>query len=129
MYKKLLAVLILNVLSMSAMADWIKVTEDRLVTTYADPSTILKTGNKVQMWSMADFKTVQAVAENKYLSAKSQQEFDCQNETLTMLGYSWFSGNMGTGQAAVSNSNRGEPRSIPPRSPGEILWKMACDQQ
>jgi len=31
------------------------------ITTYADPTTIRKSGNKVKIWSLDDFKTVQKV--------------------------------------------------------------------
>ena len=50
--KKLLLTLMLAVVSSSAMAKWVKVSEDKLVTAYADPTTIRKNGDKVKMWAL-----------------------------------------------------------------------------
>ena len=52
--KKLLLILLLAVVTSSAMAEWVEFTEDdeETLTVYADPDTIQKTGNIVKMWSL-----------------------------------------------------------------------------
>jgi len=53
--KKLLLILILAIVSSSAIAEWFEVDTRRRVglTAYADPTTIRKSGNKVEMWVKA----------------------------------------------------------------------------
>jgi hypothetical protein len=47
--RKLILILLLAVLSSSAMAEWIKVGANDNSTIYADPATIRKEGNMVKM--------------------------------------------------------------------------------
>ena len=61
--KKLLLTLVLAIVSSSVMAEWVYIAESEeeveeayFVTAYADPDTIRKTGNRVKMWVMEDFK-------------------------------------------------------------------------
>jgi len=49
---KAILIILLTVVSSSAMAEWVKVSEDKLVTAYADPTTIRKLGDKVKMWAL-----------------------------------------------------------------------------
>ena len=54
--KKLLLTLILAVMSSSAMAEWIAIHQDEEISTYANPATMRKSGNKVKMWVLFDQK-------------------------------------------------------------------------
>ena len=68
------------------------------VTVYADRDTIRRKGDLVKMWYLSDFKTIQTVAGNSFLSEKDQSEFDCAEERTRLLAVTKFSGNMGRGQ-------------------------------
>ncbi len=128
--KRLLITLLLAVLSTSAMAEWTPIAQTESATNYAELSTIRKAGNKVKMWIMEDFKTMQVIGEYKYLSAKSQFEYDCQNETLVVGAILMFLGNMGSGQVVTSVSKRlVDPMPVSPGSVGEIAWKIACGKR
>ena len=91
--KKLLLTLVLAVVSSSAMAEWVKVSEDKLVTVYADPTTIRKLGNKVKMWVLVDYKKDEE--EFGILSARLKEEYDCKEKKQRILFMAFYSGHMG----------------------------------
>ncbi len=123
--KKLLLTLILAVVSSSAMAEWVKVSEDKLVTVYADPTTIRKIGDKVKMWALWDYSTAQEGDSKPYMSVRIQNEYNCKEETDRQIYATTFSGNMLEGNTIDTQGGRDwEP--IAPRTIGETLWKFAC---
>ena len=129
--KKLLIILMLALVSDSAMAEWTVVfgKDNTNETVYADFATIRKAGNKVKMWTMYDYKTAQEISLYKYLSYKFQWEFDCQEEQVRSLYAFFFSGNMGNGDLVARG---GEPTKFIPILPGtcvEFYWKIACKQK
>ena len=64
------------------LGEWVVVGETRSYVVYADLSSIQVSGDKVTMWDMFDNKTdEQDLRGKKYLSSRSQQEFDCKAET------------------------------------------------
>lgn len=76
------------------LGEWVVVGETRSYVVYADLSSIQVSGDKVTMWDMFDNKTdEQNLRGKKYLSSRSQQEFDCKAETSKQLltaGVSWI---------------------------------------
>ena len=96
MYRAIL-VMLLAVVSSSAMAEWVAIAAADGIISYANPATIRKSGNKVKMWSLIDFNSVQEDAGDKFLSSKSQNEYDCKEERIRTLYFSWHSENMGDG--------------------------------
>ena len=117
------------------MAEWTRVTESDDVggmTSYADLGTIKRKSNKVKMWRLYDFKTVQIIAEDntRFLSSVGRDEYDCEEETSQSLDYHWYSGNMRRGDIVYSSNNiKDEATSILPESIGETLFKIACDKK
>ena len=71
------------------------------LTVYVDRDTIRRKGNLVKMWQLYDYKTVQTVAGDSLLSIQRHNEYDCTEERTRMLAYTWFSSNMGKGQAGA----------------------------
>ena len=129
--KKVLVLLLLMV-STSVFAEWTRVTEsaDGDITYYADFGTIKKKGNKVKMWDLLDYKTVQRTSYSIYLSQVSRNEYYCEEETKRMLDFYWYSGNMRQGEMVSSQSNiKDEGTSILPESIGETLFKIACGKK
>ena len=123
--KRLLITLLLAVLSTSAMAEWVQINANNNSTTYVDPTTIRKAGNKVKMWAMIDFKKrTEEIGDT--LSQASQYEIDCQNETTTQLAWVRYSGNMRTGHVVYSDNKRGDAAPNGPGTVGEFMWKVAC---
>ncbi len=90
MHKAILMIL-LAVVSSSAMAEWVKVSEDKLVTAYADPTTIRKLGDKVKMWALWDYSTAQEDDSKPYMSVRIQNEYNCKEETDRQIYATTFS--------------------------------------
>ena len=129
--KKLLILLLLLV-STSVFAEWTAVDRNAAgITTYADFGTIKRKGNKVKMWSLLDYKTVQkGVGDYRYLSVMTRDEYDCEEETILLLDFYRYSGNMREGDIVYSAPNiKVEARSVAPESIDEALFKIACGKK
>jgi hypothetical protein len=104
----------------------VKIDEIAPFTMYVDPNTIRRKGDLVKMWHLYDFKTVQTVEGDSFLSSVDQSEYDCAEERSRKLAYTRFSGNMGNDKPIYSNSDEGKWIPVAPRSVGLALWKFAC---
>ena len=126
--RKAILMLLLAVVSSSAIAAWVKVGyNDTLIyfDYYVDSATS-RDGSKVKMWDMKDFKTAQTATDGqKYRSVKLQREYDCKGAKDRVLNLSVHSGNMGEGKVIWSLAGHGkwEPSvSVP-------YLKIACAMQ
>lgn len=134
MLKQLALVLVLSaVFSGSAAAEWTLIgpsagSEAKYFVAYADYTTIRKTGKKVKMWVLFNYPTAQPGPLGKtYLSQKSQEEYDCKEETEKTLYGVLLSGPMGTGEPVSTINGLGErPNPVVPSSVGEALWRAVC---
>ena len=123
-------VLLLLIVSTSVFAEWANVDDNDEMTTYVDFGTIKKKGNKVKMWHLTDFKTVQKVGNDRFLSMLSRDEYDCDEETSRMLDLYWYSGNMRNGDRVFSAPNiKDEPESISPGGVNKTLFEIACSNK
>ena len=126
---KLLIAALLAVFSTNVMAEWTRVGENAISVQYAYLSTIRKSGDKVKMWDLVDYKVVRIDKNDgmRNLSTKSQKEFDCKEETWKFLVFNQYSQNMGAGEMVyMSRNQHEEPMPISPGSTLEILFKVAC---
>jgi hypothetical protein len=114
-----------------AYAEWAKVSEsdEAGTTVYVDPATIRRNSNLVKMWQVYDYKTVQTVGGNRFLTAKEQMEFDCAEERSRVVARKEFSGNMGSGTMVSTNSQVGNWVPIMPGSIGHTVWEVACGKK
>jgi hypothetical protein len=112
-------------------AEWVLVSGDDEAgrTVYVDPDTIRSKGNLVKMLSLIDYKTIQIIAGDSLLSIQRQNEYDCAEERTRMLAFTWFSGNMGSGQVVHSDSDEDKWKPVAPDTVAEALWKIACDKK
>ncbi len=117
--------MLLAAVSSSAMAEWVKVSEDKLVTVYADPTTIRKLGDKVKMWALWDYSTAQEGGSKPYMSVRIQNEYNCKEETARQIYATTFSGNMAGGHT-INRQGGKKWEPVAPRTFGETLWKFAC---
>ncbi len=111
-----------------AAAEWTEVAVgvDSAVV-YADSATIIRSGNKVKMWSLGNFPLERIHAEKEYLSMKFWVEYDCKNNQLRQLSITAFSKNMGAGDIVYAEGEHlGAWSSVQPESINETLWIMAC---
>ena len=131
MIRLLLIALTLLVLSSGpAYAEWVKVSDSDETgkTVYVDPATVRRNSNLVKMWQFYDYKTVQTVGGNRFLTAKEQWEFDCAEERSRVVARKEFSGNMGSGTMVFTNSQVGKWTPVVPDSVGQTVWKVACEK-
>ena len=127
--KKLLIAALLALLSTSALAEWTKVGGNDTKTTYADLSTIRKSGDRIKMWDLMDLKVVQIFKGDgkRFLSSVTFTEYDCKEETQRPLTFNWYSKNMGAGEMVYSSGNvHAEFEPITPGSIDNTLFKVAC---
>lgn len=126
--KKLLLTLFTGILLSSnvASAAWTAVGETDNYITYADLTTIKRSGNMVKIWALMDFKDREALVEGSYHSAKVLYEFNCEEERSRYLSFSWFFGKMGKGAVVYASNDVGEWRHLVPDSVNETLWEYAC---
>jgi len=122
--KKLAICLLL--LSSSSWAGWKSVGEDNAAAFYADPATIVKSGNTAQLWSLLDYKDFQRMVEVGYFSQKSLVEYDCTERKARGLNLSLHSEHMGEGKVVYEDSSAHEWSAVPPQTITETLWNIAC---
>ena len=130
----LITLLFLN--SVPAYAKWVAVEETYpgLRTVYVDPDTIRREGNLVTLWLLMDFKWMQGNAgmghfgldPSRFLSTKTQMQFDCAEKRLRLLAFTEFSRNMGTGIPADGYVDTGNWVPVKPDSMNQALWEVAC---
>ena len=127
-----LLLIILLVLSNGIVyAEWLLTSgnDESGLKVYIDPDSIRRKGNLAKMWQLYDYQTVQTVAGDSLLSIKRFNEYDCTGELTRMLGYTWFSGNMGSGKVVYSTPEVQPWESVGSRTINHTLWKVACDKK
>lgn len=124
--RKVILMMLLTVVSNSAMAEWIDVGSNENMTIYVDPATIQRAGNMAKMWHLTDFKTENKDMGEAYLSTKDQNEYDCKEAKLRRRASSQHSKNMGSGKVVYSDTYTTRWKPVPPDSGTEIMWKFAC---
>jgi hypothetical protein len=129
--KRLLLITLLVLNSGPVYAEWVLTSgnDDAGLTVYVDPDTIRRNGNLAKMWQLHDYKTVQTVAGDSLLSIKRYNEYDCTEERTRLLGYTWFSGNMGSGKVVYSKNDVQQWEPVVARSINRTLWKVACGKK
>jgi hypothetical protein len=129
--KQLLLISLLLLSSEPVYAGWVLTSGDDAagLAVYVDPGNIRRKGNLAKMWQLYDYKTVQTVAGDSLLSMKRFNEYDCTEERTRTLGYTWFSGNMGSGNVVYSTTEVQEWEPVVPRSINHTLWKAACSKK
>lgn len=128
--RKAILMMLLAVVSSSAMARWVKVAGNETNTTYADSATIRKAGNMAKMWSVFDYKTPVALDNGKrYMSTRAQFEYDCKEERMRPFAVSFHSKNMADGEVVYSAFDPGNWGPVPPGTVNDTLWKIACGKR
>ena len=116
----------------TAAAKWVKIDSSANrsgLDIYADPVTILRSGNVVRMWDVRDFKTMQIVQGARFLSFKTQHEYDCKGARMRNLSVTSFSGNMGEGAVVRAASVPLAWESVAGNSAQQALLKFACGKK
>ena len=126
---KLFIAVLLAVFSTNVLAEWTRVSGSDNQTTYADLSTLRKSGDRVKMWRLFDYKVVRIITADgtRHLSTTGQDEYDCKEETSKALTFTEYSKNMTAGEAVYNSGNLHEEfEPITPGSASASLFKVAC---
>jgi len=115
-------------------AEWIDIAStegDAGYTLYVDPDTIRRKENQAKMWVLFDYKLVQRAGAPPilYLSERTQEQFDCAEERLRRLAYTWFSLNMAKGDMVANDVDGSKWQPVAPGTIGLLMWKVACGKQ
>jgi len=128
--RKVILMMLFAAASGSAAAAWERVRENSELTSYADPATIRKSGNMVQMWVLFDYKTPQEFDGKPFVSIREQFEFDCNGERLQLVTVFSHAENMAKGRIVYSASfDYEEWQPIRRGTTNEALWKFACGKR
>ena len=119
----------LAAVSGNAAAGWVAVSGTDRFITFADPATISKAGDTVKMWDLLDYKAPREVEGIRYLSQKSQSEYNCREQLTRPLVLFLHSKMMGSGEAVFNSSTPDDWRRVAPGSVNEALLKYACGVQ
>ena len=119
--------ILLAVASGNATAEWVAFGSNELSNTYVDPANLVRAGDKVKMWHLVDFNTVQVKPSGKrYLSEKLLYEYDCGEGRARMLTFLSHSANMGGGVMVEGDFHPRMWEPIPSGGAADYLQKFAC---
>ena len=128
---RLLWLTLLVLSSGQGYAEWKPVYEinDLATTVSVDPETIHRKGDLVELWVMYDSTITQSGRRGPLRSTKTQVEIECEARRVRILEVTDFSGNMGSGKAVYSNSDKQGWEPVQPGSVVYALWNVACGKQ
>lgn len=129
--KKLIMVLLLLVSTNVFAVNWINAGtgSDGKFTHYVDSQSIQRAGNKIIVWALYDYKSVQVFkkAKKRYLSNIGRAEYNCSEATVRTLDAYWYAGNMAGGDVILALPNLTDPAvPIVPGSTAEAKLKVLC---
>ena len=110
-------------------ADWVFIDWSPAYSAYADPTTVRQSGERVRMWTLTDYRSVQTYDGSAYLSNKAEFENDCQAGRVRMLAFFLYSEAKGSGKVIHSDAHPGNWQPIMPDTIGQTMWKFACDKK
>lgn len=125
--RTILLALILVTYALEALAQWTPVGTSSIADSYADRSTIRRSGNLVKMWDMTDYKRQQTIGRIKYLSTKTFQEYDCKQVRVRPLRGIFYSGQMGRGEVLYQIDLKEPWMDVAPETLAMAVGRVACD--
>lgn len=113
-----------------ACGRWAKIRWSEFGAEYMDLQTVHREGERVKVWEMIDYPMIQQFGGAKFLSNKSQWEYDCLLMRHRILGRYLYSGHMGDGEM-VEKGTEGlaEWINLGPGNPypsATTMWNIAC---
>ena len=94
---------------------------------YADPATLSRDGNRVQMRDLIDLKAPRASPYgNQHASSTAHSEFDCENSRIRTIAFSLHSGQMGNGDLVETTAESSNWLPVMPGTLLNVLLQFAC---
>lgn len=107
----------------SAWAGWVQVSESDEVDFYIDPATIRKDGNFRAAWEIQNLKRRD---ENGEFSRRIRKEYDCKQRRSKILSFSLHSEPMAGGTVLINSKLSSTWEAIPPGTPVETALEIVC---
>lgn len=127
--KRFALALALAALSCNSAAEWVMVHDNDEYVAYADPATVFRDGDLVQMSDLIDLKSPRPSPYGKqHASSTAHSEFDCQNSRIRTLAFSLHSGQMGNGDLVETVAESDRWLAVAPGTLLDVLWQLACSQ-
>jgi len=127
---RVILLVLLAVVSRSAMAEWVNLGENEIFTAYANPDTIRRSGDKVEMASMINYNAPLKVETGKpFKSIMVRNEYDCKNKQYQQRSLVAFSERMGAGQTIYSDSSFRQLSRVVPDTIEEKFFDYACGKK
>jgi len=128
MHKVFLMVL-LAVVSNTAMAEWREIGGNENYTVYINPKILWNNGKIAKMWHLFDYNAMRSSnCHIDYISSIMQYEYDCKQWKFRNIYLSAHSGHMGQGEGSIIQSTPSPDQWEPVVSGsfGAKLFNMAC---
>lgn len=123
---KIILMLLLAIVSSSALADWVRVGTTSGEELYANPASIRKAGNLARMWDMTNHKAKKSFEGRWYQSVRGLSEYDCQQGVSRVLAFSLHSLSFGKGEVIFNDASPHDWFPIPPGSVVDAMRQFAC---
>lgn len=126
-HKILIFSALFTALPTTTYAEWIEIGSGNQGSYNVDLTTIRNSGNTVKMWSLLDYHHPMNIPNiGVALSARMQAEYDCNKEQIRILSLSMHTEHNAQGQLLQASVETKPWGPIPPRTPAENFWKIAC---
>ena len=127
--RKGIFMMLLAIVSNSAMAEWREIGGNDKYTVYINPKILWKDGKVEKMWHLFDYKAMRSSnCHIDYVSSIMQYEYDCKQWKFRSIYLSAHADHMGQGEGSVVQSSpypdQWEP--VVSGSFGQKLFNMAC---
>jgi hypothetical protein len=112
-----------------AMAEWTSLGDAGNAELFVDKATIVRSGDKVTLWSIYALKAPAAAGSASYVSLKRQDEFDCKESRMRPLQIAAYPKPMAEGTPVATEKSSASWSAPAPQSIGEKLLKVACAKE
>jgi hypothetical protein len=116
-------IVLLSLLSHTAQAMWVTVTQNEVATVYVDSSSIARIQQNRRVWVVYDLKSPDTTGQQ---SVKSYIEYDCAEGKYKTLSATSHPNKMGNGPAIKSLPTGGDWKSISQDKMSRQLFSFAC---
>jgi hypothetical protein len=130
--RKAILMMLLAIMSNSALAEWREIGGNDKFTVYINPKILWKDGKVAKMWHLFDYKAMRSSnCHIDYISSVMQYEYDCKQRKFRSIYLSAHAEHMGQGEGSLVQSSpypdQWEP--VVSGSFGHKLFNMACGME
>ena len=109
--------------AMTAHADFKQFGQSRENTSYFDAASITRSGPKVRVWTLTEYRQAEKAG---FLSTRSHKELGCKKQQDRTLQYIAYAENKGQGQVVGGINEPSDWQDIAPGTRNSRLLQMVC---